>query len=173
MALLCGLGLFTVPVMLYPAGVFFSALLLSAARGYHRPAWTLPAFSQRWRHVSSSHRRDHFCSLSAHIVVSGPQSLFGNPFVRSYSWPDWLAGLGVWGKASSTAGLSAPRPGCTSPSLPWLGSPCFLRPRPLTASPEKWSTPFGPPCYSSPLFSRSSVPNCRPKPFSRGAPRFC
>jgi hypothetical protein len=97
-ALLCALGLFTVPVMLYPAGVFFTALLLSTVRGFHRPAWTMPTFLVALTVCLLSIGLITFILYLPVIIVSGPQSLFGNPFVRSYTWPEWLAGLGVWGR---------------------------------------------------------------------------
>jgi hypothetical protein len=116
--LLTGLGFFTIPVMLYPAGIFFTMLLLAWASGRHRPAWTGAGFLASLA----------ACGLGAGIltgllylpviVVSGPGALFANPFVRSYAWPNWIAHLSEW-----TAGIAA---SWIIRTPAWIWLPTFL-----------------------------------------------
>jgi hypothetical protein len=96
-SLLCALGLFTIPVMLYPAGIFFTFLLLSSARsGPFRAVWRYPAFLAALAASALAAAALTFLLYLPILVVSGPGALFANPFVRSYSWAAWLAGLNSW-----------------------------------------------------------------------------
>lgn len=93
-ALWIALGAFTVPVMLYPAGILFTWLALSALRRDGRRGFVRVVLACAACGLASA--AFAFVLYLPILVVSGPQSLFGNPFVRSYDWMEWTAGLRVW-----------------------------------------------------------------------------
>jgi hypothetical protein len=95
-ALLAALGLFTVPVMLYPLGLFSAALLLALLRGLHRPVWSTPAFLAALAGSGLAAAALTVLLYLPVLVVSGPAALFGNPFVRSFAWGEWVPLLPTW-----------------------------------------------------------------------------
>ncbi|MCE1252937.1 MAG: glycosyltransferase family 39 protein [Anaerolineae bacterium] len=91
LAVLSALGFYDVPTMMYPFGALMAWLGLSALLGDLGPA------DKRWPFIM----RLVACGLGAGLltlllyapilIASGPQSLFGNPFVRPMDWADFTA----------------------------------------------------------------------------------
>ncbi len=112
LAVLSAVGFYDVPTMLYPFGALMAWLGLSALIG------DLGQPAERWKYIM------HLigCGLAAGLLTlllygpiligSGPQSLFGNRFVRPMLWDDFVAIIPVhwaetWGAWSYGIPLAA------------------------------------------------------------------
>ncbi len=96
------LGFYTVPIMLYPLGAVYAWLFFSL--------WVEPQMAQAY-----GNRRRYFSALVISglatgiwvyflylpvLLISGPQSLFSNPFVQPLGWDDFWPTL--WTRLSET-----------------------------------------------------------------------
>ena len=98
MAFFAALGLFTVPVMVYPIGILFTWLLLSTL-------WKESAILYRPWQMAGALAGSGFLTLGIAgffylpaIIVSGLHALIANEFVRTFQVTDFIAHLPHWGK---------------------------------------------------------------------------
>jgi hypothetical protein len=95
LALLGALGFFTVPVMLYPLGSLYAWLFLSALVD-GRIRQTYGGLGRYTLTITAAGLLTGLLAILFYtpvLVVSGPQALFANPFVRPLAWVDFPATL--------------------------------------------------------------------------------
>lgn len=104
-ALLGGLGLFTVPVMLYALGVWFLWLVFLAWRQRGQAGMPFPALLAALAGCGLGMLLLAGIGYLPALVVSGPALLFGNPFVLPVGVETWQRTF--WSAAAGVVNLTA------------------------------------------------------------------
>lgn len=96
LVLLASAGLFTIPVMAYPISALIVWLALSFLAGVTREGYPRGVFLTRLVMSGLGIAVLTLALYSPILIVSGPEALFANSFVRSNSWADYLQSLPDW-----------------------------------------------------------------------------
>lgn len=96
LAVLGAVGLFTVPVMAYPVGILFTWMLLSTIWKDTEPAYSGRQFLRCLATSAGVMMVLTGLFYTPVLLVSGPGSLFANPFVRSFTRAEYFSNLPGW-----------------------------------------------------------------------------